>query len=300
NGQWHTFIRDLEYDLKEAQPDNELQAVLGFLIRGSGRVDDIRILAAIPAGFDSDGDGLTDLEEIGVYSSHPYSADSDNDGLSDGEEITFWGDNWNLDPDGDDLMNLLDPDADGDQFTDGMEIRQNSDPANSASFPTSAMYEDAEDGTISGWDIYDSDPAGATISNVMDTERQSRVIEFAGTGTANGYRLRSDDGNYWFDTKFKVLEWYIRYFETFVIYVAVQSKNGFRYLYYTPVAASNLGADTYIHHGLGIDIKDGNWHALRRDLEADLKEAQPDNELESVLGFLIRGNGRVDDIRTTK
>lgn len=300
NGQWHTFIRDLEYDLNEAQPDNELQAVLGFLIRGSGRVDDVRILAAIPAGFDSDGDGLTDLEEIGVYSSHPYSADSDNDGLSDGEEITFWGDNWNLDPDGDGMMNLFDPDADGDGFQDGFEVRQGTDPGVSFSFPTFAVYEDGEDGDISGWDIYDNDPAGATIGNVYDAERASRVIELCGAGTTNGYRLRSNSGDYWFDKNFKSLEWSMRCAEDFVVYIAVQSKNGFRYLYYTPVASNRLGTEVYVHHGLGSSAKDGNWHTLSRDLEADLKDAEPDNELESVLGFLVRGNGRVDEIKTRK
>jgi len=42
------MARDLERDLKDAQPDNELEAVLGFLIRGSGRVDDIRTREALP------------------------------------------------------------------------------------------------------------------------------------------------------------------------------------------------------------------------------------------------------------
>jgi hypothetical protein len=300
DGDWHTLVRDLEYDLKEAQPDNELEAVLGFLIRGSGRVDDIATLAAIPVDQDSDGDTLTDSEEISTYGTHPYYADTDNDGMFDGEELTYWGTNWTSDPDGDGLINILDPDADDDGYADGMEIQQGTDPADNTSFPTSALYEDGEDGNTAGWDIYDSDPNGATITNVMDTERNSQVIEFAGAGTTNGYRLRSTDGNYWFDTSFKVLEWSMRYSETFVIYVAIQSKNGFRYLQYTPVATSTLGTGTYVHHGLGTNVTDGSWHTLSRDLEADLKEAQPDNELEAVLGFLIRGSGRVDDIRIHK
>jgi hypothetical protein len=80
----------------------------------------------------------------------------------------------------------------------------------------------------------------------------------------------------------------------------VQTKNGFRYLYYTPVDADNLGTETYVHHGLGSHLKDGQWRTLVRDLARDLKEAQPDNELQAVLGFLIRGSGRVDDIKTRK
>ncbi|MDP3478238.1 MAG: hypothetical protein Q8R88_00605 [Desulfoprunum sp.] len=33
-----------------------------------------------------------------------------------------------------------------------------------SSVATSQIYEDAEDGNIAGWDIYDNDPIGATIT----------------------------------------------------------------------------------------------------------------------------------------
>ena len=296
NGEWHTMVRDLEFDLKEAQPDNELESVLGFLIRGSGKVDDIATLATIPADQDSDGDTLFDLDEMTLYGTHPHSVDTDGDGVDDDHELTYWGEDWNSDPDNDGIINILDQDADNDGFLDGFEIQQGTGPANAASVPTIAVYEDAEDSSTLGWDIYDNDPTGASITNVIDDERQSRVIEFAGTGTGNGYRLRDINGSYWYDTNFKVLDWSMRYSETFTVYIAVQSKDGFRYLQYTPVTNSNLGSDTYIHHGLGTSVIDGAWHNLSRDLEADLKEAQPDNELEAILGFLIRGSGRVDDI----
>ena len=36
---------------------------------------------------DTDGDGLTDLEETSVYETSAYIADSDSDGISDGEEV---------------------------------------------------------------------------------------------------------------------------------------------------------------------------------------------------------------------
>jgi hypothetical protein len=36
---------------------------------------------------DTDGDGLTDFEEINLYNTSPYLEDTDSDGLSDGEEI---------------------------------------------------------------------------------------------------------------------------------------------------------------------------------------------------------------------
>ncbi len=298
DGQWHTIARDLANDLKQAQPDNELQAVLGFLIRGSGRVDDIRTRSALPSDLDTDGDGLTDSQEISTHSINPYYADSDGDGIEDGDELVYWGANWSADPDGDSKPNLMDPDADNDGIRDGIEIRQGTNPADAASIPSSVVYEDAEDSDTLGWDIYDKDPSGATITNVYDSTRTSQVIELTGDLTNNGYRLRNQDGFDWNDTHFKSMEWSMQYSESFVVYIAVQTKNGFRYLYYTPVAANNLGADTYVHHGLGTVVKDGTWHTITRDLAQDLKDAQPDNELQAVLGFLIRGSGKVDDIKT--
>jgi len=298
DGKWHTIVRDLAYDLKQAQPDNELQAVLGFLIRGSGRVDDIKTRNSVPMDLDFDGDGLSDVQEMTTYGTNPYFADSDGDGLDDKTELEYWGANWNADPDGDGLINLLDPDADNDGIVDGIEMRQGTNPADANSVPTSVVYEDAEDGDIIGWDIYDNDPAGGAIANVYDNARSSRVIELTGNLTNNGYRLRDQDGVYWNDTHFKSIEWSMQYSEGFVVYIAVQTKNGFRYLYYTPVATNSLGTDTYVHHGLGTGVKDGAWHTITRNLAQDLKDAQPDNELQAVLGFLIRGSGRVDDVKT--
>ena len=47
NGEWQTITRDLEADLKAFESDNKIETVYGFMVRGSGRVDDI-ILFNIP------------------------------------------------------------------------------------------------------------------------------------------------------------------------------------------------------------------------------------------------------------
>ena len=297
NGQWQTFYRDLAYDVQHAQPDNELQAVLGFLIRGCGMIDDIATQATLPANLDSDSDGLTNLQEMTSYGTSPYRRDTDSDWIEDKEEVEFWGVNWNADADQDGIINLLDADADNDGFADGLERNQGTDPADASSVPTAILYEKG-DGNITGWDIYDNDPVGATIAKVYDNERASNVVRFTGTGTGNGYRLRQPDGAYWNDTHFKSIEWSMNYSEPFTVYIAVQTKNGFRYLTYTSAENSALGDSTYVLHGLGAAVRDGNWHTITRNLEQDLKAAQPDNELQAILGFLIRGSGKVDDIKT--
>ena len=43
DGQWYTFIRDLRVDLENVQPGNKVLEVNGYLIRGSGMVDDIKL-----------------------------------------------------------------------------------------------------------------------------------------------------------------------------------------------------------------------------------------------------------------
>lgn len=86
-------------------------------------------------GFDSDFDGISDLDEITIYGTDPYNYDTDGDGISDGEELAYWGTDWNLDGDNDGLANLLDFDSDNDGFSDGEEIASNSDPADPDSRP---------------------------------------------------------------------------------------------------------------------------------------------------------------------
>ena len=63
-------------------------------------------------GTDTDGDGLTDQEEITRYNTDPFNADSDGDGLTDGLEINLYSTN----------PNSIDSDNDG--LTDGQEINQ--------------------------------------------------------------------------------------------------------------------------------------------------------------------------------
>ena len=60
--------------------------------------------------------------------------------------------------------------------------------------PTYATtYEDAEDNATTGWVIYDG-TSDATIENVEDEERGSRVIKLTGNGRNTGFRLGNRAG----------------------------------------------------------------------------------------------------------
>ena len=162
------------------------------------------------------------------------------------------------------------------------------------------VYEDAEDGKTYGWSIYDNRPKRAKISNVFDDECQSRVIQLRGAGTRNGYVLRNEDGSPWHNSEQFTIQWSMKYDEDFVVYLDVETTAGHRYIYYTPDDYDDLGSDKYVHHGLGSLATDGKWRTFTRDLQADLEDAQPGVTILEVNGFLIRGSGRVDDIKLSQ
>jgi outer membrane protein OmpA-like peptidoglycan-associated protein len=68
------------------------------------------LVDAGPGDIDSDGEGLTDHEEINVYGTDPFNPDTDGDGLTDYEEVH----SRKTDP--------LNPDSDFDGLTDGAEV----------------------------------------------------------------------------------------------------------------------------------------------------------------------------------
>lgn len=95
-------------------------------------------------GADTDGDEIADEDETGLYGTDPNIFDTDGDGMGDGVELAFWGDNWDADYDGDGLINLLDPDADDDGFSDTFETHHGFDPADPDSRPQRPPLEVGE------------------------------------------------------------------------------------------------------------------------------------------------------------
>ena len=210
NDFWQTVTRDLEQDLKDFEPNNSIVSVNAFTIKGSGLIDDIKML------------------------SRPK-----------------------------------------------VEI----------------VYEDAENGNTDGWSIFSNVPEGATITNVEDAIRGSRVIQLLGAGKSNGYMLGNRSGdNAWNDTHNRYVRWSMNYSEEFTIYLSVETTNGRRYLVYSPRDDDRGLRGQYILIGLGANASNGIWQTFTRNLAEDIARFEADNELVSVNAFMIRGSGRLDDI----
>ena len=115
---------------------------------------------------DTDGDGLSDYEEIVTYSTDPADEDSDNDSCKDGWEIYYGYDpndysDGALDLDNDDMRNIdehfvgtnpNDADTDNDSIIDGDEVFWNLDPLDASD----ADDDNDDDGLtnleeINGW-----------------------------------------------------------------------------------------------------------------------------------------------------
>jgi hypothetical protein len=108
---------------------------------------------------DTDGDGLSDGEEVEVYGTDPTRADTDGDGLKDGEEVTHYHtDPKRADTDGDGLsdgdevmVHHTDPtrdDTDGDGVLDGTEVSGGFDPLDASSRPVVKLWLEAEGGIV--------------------------------------------------------------------------------------------------------------------------------------------------------
>ena len=159
------------------------------------------------------------------------------------------------------------------------------------------VYEDAEDGEISGWTIYNEGKKEGSIRNVIDHQRNSRVIKLKGDGTTSLYVLQTEDGIPWHNSKNLILQWSMAYSEYYEIYVDVETNVGQRYLVYMPDNDGLLDTAEYVHYALGLLSTSGEWQTYTRDLQADLEAAQPGVSILEVNGFMIRGSGRVDDIQ---
>jgi len=110
---------------------------------------------------DSDGDGLTDIEEARIHKTDSQLVDTDTDGLADGLEVNEY---WTL---------PLVVDTDGDTFIDGVEVRLGTDPTDGESFP---------DSSTTGFDDLDGDGIPNREERDIGSDPQRVDSDFDGVG----------------------------------------------------------------------------------------------------------------------
>lgn len=156
------------------------------------------------------------------------------------------------------------------------------------------IVENAEDGKISRWRVIDNPAGSATISNVDDSDLNSKVIKFKGDDSyANRYELSFKNST----PNNLNLKWDMKTKEGFIIDIIVKTSLGERVLRYRDEPESNIGIDgDTIFYGLGYFAAKGLWHTYTRNLQKDIEKFEANNKVLSVSKFLIRANANLDNI----
>ena len=128
------------------------------------------------------------------------------------------------------------------------------------------------------------------ISQVYDKEKKKKVIEFKNFTGKESYIYRFSKKK-----RAKTIEWEFKYNKNFVILISVFTQDGYRTLIYTAQEQSGQNAI-----GLNLENQKNRWTQVKRDLELDLKQIEPDNRLLYINAFIYRGDGFLSQIKTVE
>jgi len=160
------------------------------------------------------------------------------------------------------------------------------------------VLEDAEDGDTQGWSISANPQGDSAFANVVDSEKDSRVIELTGNSRST-YKFVFPDGSPLSTNNF-IARWDLKMATGFgTVFWRVETTGSVIYMEYrlnTPLGCHLSSKSTYAICGLG-DMQENTWYTITRDFKADLKAVGLDIELQSVEYLLIHSAGRVDDIQ---
>lgn len=133
-----------------------------------------------PTAPDSDGDGLTDSDEVRFEPGlNPTHQDSDGDGLADGDEVRVYQTNPGL------------VDTDGDGFADNFELEHGAEPNNSTSTPDRALVLDSNAEDLMVHFTFDTMKDGAFVNagvlggSAIVRGPALRIVDSAQTATSS-------------------------------------------------------------------------------------------------------------------
>ena len=130
-----------------------------------------------------------------------------------------------------------------------------------------------------------------TAQTVYDPACNSRVLSVR---SSSGLSFAMGRYDWWSASTFSTI---VRANGSFVFYAKVIDTTGIAYtIDYIPDngTSTRTGAEVFIH--VGSQYGDGNWHALWRDVEADLGQFGIHVKVDHIVAFLTRGSIDLDDI----
>ncbi|BBM03720.1 hypothetical protein GL2_37940 [Microbulbifer sp. GL-2] len=157
----------------------------------------------------------------------------------------------------------------------------------------------------SNWQLYDNDPTGASVTRAYDGQLQQDVVELAGSGTDNGFRLRiSDNGGFtsWNITGGTIASAQIKLTGSVNLYYRVStSSTSSAYVAYRssisqPSTFIDSNGTTFYNFPLEDRYLDGNWQTFERDIQADIAYFDDSVELKEIDWFTVRGSGRIGGV----
>ncbi|WP_444908343.1 hypothetical protein ACJJIR_10590 [Microbulbifer sp. SSSA008] len=164
-------------------------------------------------------------------------------------------------------------------------------------------FNDRDSVDVSRWQIADSDPPGATVVKVYDTDLQRDVVEVSGDDVNNAFILRKNSQfESWNITDSTTAKAELKLSGKTFLYYRIETSEGAAYVQY-----SSTVTEPYIHvHSSGIynfytfplDAKylDGNWQTFERDIQADVAYLDPTVTVEEIDWFTVRGSGRIGTV----
>lgn len=159
------------------------------------------------------------------------------------------------------------------------------------------IYKNAEDLSTSGWDFCPGDSGEAEIHNVFDEDLQRNVIELSGSSLQSCCRLLRNDLTDWDNSYEFVFAWSMKYAEAFRVTVVLGTTDGNLLLRYVPLDSECVANESGVRCGVGTQANDGQWHHFMRNLQTDVDRALPGTKILKVKRLLVRGSGRLTDIK---
>jgi surface protein len=176
-------------------------------------------------------------------------------------------------------------------------------------FSHSTIFEDGEDNSTKRWSVYererlyDENLTDNVIENIFNEEKASQVIHFKGKDISYTYLIGAKEGAEAWKSQKPLLSWSMKVKKLYQLTLFVQTTKGLQHLYFSYNSSRNTShkktakSSPYIHINLPKPNKKGDWQHFSFDLKSIIEQHDSKNQLLSVNGLTVQGQGYIDDIQ---